>query len=260
MDRAHHGAWENPGRHRSPRSKGRPAFTSCAFSWGRRRPASSPASSSISPTGSRRGNVRRRCPCSWPPRLCRRRLARLSPARFSGSNRGARPCGLAVAVHPRGGPLGASRLRYARHHDGSTGTGEVARGRRTRVARLDLDYGRARRQGSDRDLQRLASARRPARARPGARLFRHIGRPLHARRLGPADHQELWPLHLRGGSSERVAADRRRRSQRPLVPAFGPHGRAALARHHRLPLRGRRSDPGRSVAQCRRRGRSARAG
>src|SRR5271166_2775322 len=36
-----------------------------------------------------------------------------------GLERGARPCGLAVAVHSRSHPRRASRLRYASHHDGS---------------------------------------------------------------------------------------------------------------------------------------------
>ena len=137
-------------------------------------------------------------------------------------------------------------LRDARLHDRSPGTGEVARRRSARMAGFHHER-RARRQGGDRDPQRLAGACRPARARPGARLFRHVGRPLHARRLGAADHQELWPVHLRGRSPERPAADRRRCRHGPLVPAFGPNQRAALARHRRLPRRGRGPRPRRPV-------------
>ena len=163
--------------------------------------------------------------------------------RAAGDGRPARLQGLAMAVRARGAAGGAARLRRAGVPDRPAR--RRRNGLRTTSARwLVDDHERGdHQQGRDREPQHLARARRSARAGAVADLFRHLGRPLHARRLGAADHQAVRPVHAPGRLPQRAAGNGRRRRHGAVGAAFGPHRRAHLARRARLPARRRRALP-----------------
>ncbi len=160
--------------------------------------------------------------------------------RAAGDGRTVRLQGLAMAVRAGGSAGRAARLRRAGLPDRSPGEGEMACGRRAPLAGRDHERG-DHQQGRDREPQHLARARRSARAGAVADLFRHLGRPLYARRLGAADHQAVRPVHAPGRLPQCAAGNRRRRRHGAVGTAFGPHRRAHLARRARLPDRGGRA-------------------